>query len=131
MQQGGTGADNEGMKPRQLIVLVAGIAVMAWLAVYGPGPVHRRNQEAASALRQKVAAALAADPRFAKVHLFVDTHPTLSVSGEVADRQALADLERLVPAPPAGAGFEVSVNVQVAADIAAALEAARGGESGR
>jgi hypothetical protein len=75
-------------------------------------------------LRRQVTPALAADPRFANVHLVVQTHPALIVQGEVADRQALGDLKRLVPAPPPEAGFEVSWRVQVAADIAAELEAA-------
>jgi hypothetical protein len=110
------------MKRYQIIILCLGIAVLAWLALYGPGATHRRAMRAADALRQQVQPKLASDPRFSRVSLSVWTHPSLQVLGEVPDEAALRDLERLVQAPP-DAPFRVMFGVNVAS-TAATLPAA-------
>ena len=102
---------------RLIVILVLAIVALVLAEWYGPGGVQRRGMRAADRLRQSLAPALAADPRFAAVETVVVTHPSLRVYGEVPDAKALEDLKALAQAPP-NAPFIVFFQVKIAADAA-------------
>lgn len=100
---------------RLLIIVAAGAALLLLAERFGPGGVQRRGMKAAKSFGQSLAPTLAADPRFSAVETTVTTHPGLRVHGEVPDRQALMDLER-VTRPPPNAAFRVFMHAEVGDD---------------
>jgi hypothetical protein len=97
--------------------------VLASLAIWGPGAVRERGARQAHALAQQISPTLRGDPRFAKVGIMLMTHPSLCVSGEVPDEQALLDLKRLTQAPP-DAVFQVFMTITVTSTELEKLRAA-------
>ena len=116
------------MAKRLLIIFLVALPVLVWAWLDGPAARQRRGMDAARAFSEQLAPKLAADPRFKTIRLGVMTHPSLVVSGEIADEKALDDLRALVTPPPA-ATYRLLFHVRLSSASTNARTTTRSGES--